>query len=158
MTMLSNTDLRLTINHLIHTCRDGQEGFLTAAENIGDDGVKKVLNELSLQRAKFTGELQAAAHSLGDSNPENVSSIMGTLHRGWMNVKTAVAGHDRHSILTECERGEDAAVLEYRKAISHDLPADLREIVERHFAEITKAHDRIKALRDGAAAPVSTDS
>lgn len=155
--MLSNTDLRLTINHLIHTCRDGQEGFLTAAENIGDDDAKNVLNELSFQRAKFTGELQAAAHALGDSHPENVSSIMGTLHRGWMNVKTAVGGHDRHSILAECERGEDAAVLEYRKATSRQLPADIREIVERHLAEITMAHHRIKALRDGAAVPVSNE-
>src|SRR4051794_2231544 len=102
--MESNTQLRATLNHLIRTCRDGQEGFLTAAENIGNDEAKNVLNEYSLQRAKFTGELQAASHSLGDSNPENVSSVGGTLHRGWINLKTAVAGRDRHAILADCER------------------------------------------------------
>lgn len=149
--MESNTELRLTLNALIQTCRDGQEGFLTAAENIGHDQVKQVLNEFSLQRAKFTGELQAAAHELGDSNPENASSITGTLHRGLINLKTAIAGRDRHAILVECERGEDRAVAEFRSALQHQLPANLRDTLEKQFAAIQAAHDRIKTLRDAEA-------
>ncbi len=151
--METNTELRVALNELIRTCRDGQEGYLTAAENIGNDDVKQILNEYSLQRAKFTGELQAASHSLGNSNPENASSIAGTLHRGWINLKTAVAGRDRHAILEDCERGEDSAVAEFRKVLQLRLPADLRETIQRQFAAIEVAHDRVKALRE-AASPV----
>lgn len=148
--MLSNTELRVVLNELIQTCRDGQEGFLTAAENIGHDEAKQVLNEYSLQRAKFTGDLQAASHGLGDHNPENVSSISGTLHRGWMNLKTAVLGRDRHAILAECERGEDVALAEYHKVLQLELPADLRSTIQGQYAQLQTAHDRIKALRDAA--------
>ena len=47
-----------------------------------------------------------ASHGLGDHNPENASSVAGTLHRGWINLKTAIGGRGRHAILAECERGE----------------------------------------------------
>jgi uncharacterized protein (TIGR02284 family) len=146
--MQSNADLRSTLNHLIQTCRDGQEGFLTAAENVPGDELKKLFNECSLQRAKFTGELQTAAHTLGNSNPENSSSLSGTLHRGWINLKTAIGGRDQHAILAECERGEDIAVAEYKKALASELPGDIREIIQHQHSVILATHDRVKALRD----------
>ena len=148
--METNSDLRLTLNELIQTCRDGQEGFLTAAENVNDAEARKLFNTYSLQRAKFTGELQSASHSLGDHKPENASSAGGVLHRGWINLKTVFAGRDTHGILVECERGEDSAVSEYKKALDLDLPANLREIIERQGTAIKAAHDRIKELRDAA--------
>jgi uncharacterized protein (TIGR02284 family) len=149
--MESNTQLRSTLNELIHTCRDGQEGFLTAAENINGDAIKKLLSEYSLQRAKFTGELQNAAHDLGDSNPENASSVAGTLHRGWINLKAAIGGRDPHAILAECERGEDSALAAYEKVLQEPLPAPVRETLERQYSAIQATHDQVKALRDAAA-------
>ncbi|MEI9894729.1 MAG: PA2169 family four-helix-bundle protein [Chthoniobacter sp.] len=83
-----------------------------------------------------------------DSNPENASSLSGTLHRGWINLKTAIGGRDQHAILAECERGEDIAVAEYKKTLDQELPKDIREIVEHQYAAIVAAHDRVKALRD----------
>lgn len=149
--METNSDLRLTLNELIQTCRDGQEGFLTAAENVDDSDARKVFNEYSLQRAKFTGELQSASHSLGDHKPENASSVGGVLHRGWINLVAAVEGKDTHGILVECERGEDSAVAEYQKALGLELPANLREIIQRQATAIKAAHDCVKEMRDAAA-------
>ena len=146
--METNSDLRLTLNELIQTCRDGQEGFLTAAENVEDLEVRKLFNEYSLQRAKFTGELQSASHDLGDSKPENASSVGGALHRGWINLKAAVEGRNVHGILVECERGEDSAVAEFKKALELDLPANLRETIQHQFTAIQAAHDRVRELRD----------
>ena len=146
--METNSDLRLTLNELIQTCRDGQEGFLTAAENIDDLEVKKIFNEYCLLRAKFTGELQSASHDLGDSTPENASSTGGALHRGWINLKTAVAGREAHGILVECERGEDSAVAEYTKVLELNLPANLRETIQHQYTAIKAAHHRVRELRD----------
>ena len=65
-----------------------------------------------------------------------------------MNLKSAVTSGDDHAILAECERGEDSAVEEYKKAIAENLLAPSREIVSRQYSEIKNAHDRIKNLRD----------
>lgn len=94
---------------------------------------------------------QRRARFKGDHKPENASSVGGVFHRGWINLKTAVAGRDTHGILVECERGEDSAVAEYRKALDLDLPANLREIFQRQATDIKAAHDRIKEMRDAAA-------
>ncbi|HEY3898099.1 MAG TPA: PA2169 family four-helix-bundle protein [Chthoniobacter sp.] len=148
--MQSTIDVRLALNHLIQTCKDGQEGFLTAAENVNSEDVRRLLSELSLQRAGFAGELQQISHELGDPSPEYASSVAGTFHRGWMNLKTAILGRDAHSILTECERGEKAAVSEYEQALGLDLPDYIRKSIAQQHGEIGKAHQRIQALAQSA--------
>ena len=146
--MESNSKLRSTLNGLIETCKDGQEGFRTAAENVDDAGIKQLFNEYALQRSKFAGELQAAAQTLGEHDPEDTSSVAGALHRGWINLKAAVAGNDRYAILAECERGEDSAVAEYKKALELVVPGNIQEIIQRQYVDVQAAHDRVKALRD----------
>src|SRR4029078_8704180 len=47
-----------TLNGLIETLKDGQEGFRQASEAVKDCQLKMLFGEYSLQRAKFAGELQ----------------------------------------------------------------------------------------------------
>src|SRR5213594_2435077 len=75
-------------------------------------------------------------------------SAAGALHRGWINLKSAVTRGDDHAILAECERGEDSAVEEFRKALDNGFSASVQEIVSRQYAEIKQAHDSVKHLRD----------
>ena len=65
-----------TLNKLIETCKDGQEGFRLAAESIADDeNLKSFLFSCSLQRSKFAGELQNELIGLGESGPVDTSSV-----------------------------------------------------------------------------------
>ncbi len=73
------------------------------------------------------------------------------MHRAWINVKSAVTNRDRHAILAEAERGEDAAVDAYKDAMEKDLPMPIKEIVTRQSAEVQAAHDKVRALRDTVA-------
>jgi uncharacterized protein (TIGR02284 family) len=139
-----------TINNLIETLKDGQEGFKQAAEGVKDPQLKLLFNEYSQQRSRFATELQSQARSLGEPDLETSSSAAGALHRSWINLKSAVTRGDDHAILAECERGEDSAVEEYKKAINDNLSAQLREIVSRQYSEIKNTHDRIRKLRDAA--------
>jgi uncharacterized protein (TIGR02284 family) len=136
------------VDDLIETLKDGEEGFKQAAEGVRDPQLKSLFNEYSNQRSRFATELQAQARSLGKSEPETSSSAAGALHRAWINLKSAVTKGDDHAILAECERGEDSAVTQYRKAMDDNLPAPLRELVSRQYTDIVSAHDRIKNLRD----------
>ena len=136
------------IDGLVETLKDGQEGFKQAAEGVKDPQLKSLFNEYSQQRSRFVSELQSRAQGLGEREPETSGSATGALHRAWMNLKSAVTSGDDHAILAECERGEDSAVEEYKKAIAENLSAPSREIVSRQYSEIKNAHDRIKNLRD----------
>ena len=142
-----------TINRLVETLKDGQEGFREASGAVQDHQLKSLFSEYSLQRSKFAGELQNYAITLGDSDPENTSSTAGALHRAWINIKSAVSSRDDHAILSECERGEDSAVAEYKKAMEGNLPSPLADIISRQYTDIKAAHDHVKSLRDASKNP-----
>ena len=138
------------LNNLIETLKDGQEGFKRAAESVSNPQLKSLFRDYSDQRSRFATALQSEARRHGETDPETSSSATGALHRGWINLKSAVTGGDEHAILAECERGEDSAVEEYKKALADGLSPSAREVVSRQFDEIKAAHDQIKSLRDAA--------
>ena len=138
------------IDNLIETLKDGQEGFKQAAESVRNSALKTLFSDYSQQRSRFATALQSEARSHGETKPETSSSATGALHRGWINLKSAITGGDEHAILAECERGEDSAVEEYKKALDDGLSPSAQELVSRQFAEIKAAHDRIRSLRDAS--------
>ena len=136
------------LNNLIETLKDGQEGFKQAAEGVSDPKLKSLFSDYSHQRSRFATALQSEARRHGETEPETSSSATGALHRGWINLKSAVTGGDDHAILAECERGEDSAVEAYKEALDNGLSPSAQELVSRQFAEIKAAHNRIRSLRD----------
>ena len=148
-TTASNDDVISTLNGLIETCKDGQNGFKEAAEGVDRSDLKSLFYEFSQQRSQFAGELQSLVQSLG-GDPENSGSVAAALHRGWINIKSAVTGKDEGAILNECERGEDSAKNAYKNALEEALPANIMETVQTQYAAVQAAHDRVKALRDAA--------
>ena len=136
------------IDDLIETLKDSQEGFKQAAEGVKDPQLKAVFDEYSRQRARFAVELRSKAQSADERESEISGSAAGALHRGWINLKSALTRGDDHAILAECERGEDSAVEEFRKALNNGLSAPVQEMVSRQFVQIKEAHDRVKSLRD----------
>ena len=144
--MASNSEVISTLNHLIETCRDGQQGFLTAAEGVQRGDLKQLFHGYSQQRAGFVGQLQDEVRRLG-GEAEDSGSVAASLHRGWIDIKSAVTGHDDNAIIAECERGEDSAVRNYKDALTDEsLPSDVRTVVERQYAAVQAAHDRIRSL------------
>ncbi len=144
---MSNEETISTLNNLIETCKDGQEGFKEAAEGVERSDLKSLFYDLGQQRAKFAGELQALVRELG-GDPETTSSTAGALHRGWINIKSFVTGKDEAGVLNEAERGEDIAKKAYKDALAENLPANVMTVVQAQSNEVMTAHDRVRDLRD----------
>ena len=138
-------DVISTLNNLIETCKDGQNGFQTAADGVKNSELKTLFHTYAQQRAQFSGELQSEVRRLG-GDPENTGSVAASLHRGWINIKSAVTGEDEGAVIAECERGEDSAVRNYKDALSENLPENIRSIVQSQYTQVQEAHDRIRSL------------
>ena len=145
----SETETVTILNKLIETCKDGEEGYRTAARSMANSDLKVLFTSYAEQRAQFAAELQAEVRRLG-ADPEKSGSLAAALHRGWTNLKSIVAGAEEAAIIAECERGEDTAQKSYQEALGQSLPADVHAIVSRQLASIKEAHHRVHALEMAA--------
>ncbi|MDB5260737.1 MAG: hypothetical protein JWQ14_18 [Adhaeribacter sp.] len=154
--MESNFEDKLfrTVNDLVETSKDGMKGYETAAENIENPQIKSELSRLAQQRASFVNELETQAHPYGVTT-RNDNTVEGTVmeaasavHRGWINLKSAISGNSSDAILNECENGDAAALKTYEQALEvQDLPSDLRSLIERQHHDILEAKNRITTLK-----------
>lgn len=77
------------------------------------------------------------------------TTTRGKIYRAWMDVRATFSGHDRYSILANCERGEDAAQSAYKSALADEgLPSYLHDTVAEQQSKLKLSHDKIKMLRD----------
>ena len=134
-----------TLNNLIETCKDGETGFKTAAEGLTDSTVKATFARYSRERGQMARDLQDEVKGLGGT-PETSGSTSAAMHRGWINIKSAVTGKDDKAIIAEAERGEDVAKAAYESALKEPLPAQVRALVERQAAAVRAAHDHVRSL------------
>jgi uncharacterized protein (TIGR02284 family) len=147
--MAVTTEVNSTLNDLIQICTDGEKGFADAAEHVEDASLKLELTDYSLQRHDFAADLQSLVQASGEEASHS-GDTTGALHRAWIDIKAKFAGNDKAAILAECERGEDAAVKAYEKALEKGLPVDYSQLVQSQYTAVKRTHDRIKALRDAA--------
>ena len=145
--MMTNDEIISTLNDLIETSKDGEHGFKTCAENVKDMQLKQLFTAAAQRCAEGAKELQEQVRLLG-GDPDEHSSVAGTLHRAWVDIKAAITGKDEQAVLEECERGEDVAKKTYEKAVAKGLPDNIRSIVQRHYQGVVENHDRVRDLRN----------
>jgi uncharacterized protein (TIGR02284 family) len=139
-----------TLNELIATCRDGEEGLRTCAEAIKNPQLRTFFEQKARRCALGAAQLQDKVREFG-GDPGHSGSTAGALHRFWINLRSTLAGMDEHAILDECARGEDAAKRAYEEALKKDLPADMRLLVEKQYREVKANHDSVHEMRNALA-------
>lgn len=139
------------LNDLIEINNDRVAGFEKAIADIKEENfdLKEMFQQYSAQSRTNSQELTELAAQYGET--EKGTSVSGSLHRAWIDVKSLFGGGDRESILSEAERGEDAIKKAYESALNDgELSAEFIDIVGRQAQGINNAHDQIKALRDAS--------
>jgi uncharacterized protein (TIGR02284 family) len=133
------------IEMLIETCRDGQAGYLDAADHARNGALRDFFQRQSMERSRFAGELEKLARQLGSAEPDRGPSMAGKLHRAWIDVKRKLGGGDS-SVLLSVEAGEDNAARHYREAMGAGLPPEVHTIIERQAENIFDAHEQVQTL------------
>jgi len=142
-------DVVTTLNQLIEACKDRESGYRTAADGVRNPELKALFHQYERQSADYATELQSEVRRLG-ADPEKEGTVAGWFFRGWLNIKAVVTGGDEAAVITECERGEDAARNNYQRALETPLPDEVRAVVQRQYAGIKEGHDRLRALEVAA--------
>lgn len=147
---MDNKQVIDTLNDLIENCKDGEFGFNASAEHARTDSLKQTFLARSQDCRKAAEELRSLVAQLGGKSSPDGGTIAGAAHRGWVAVKGTLAGYSDLNMLEEAERGEDKALERYREALEHELPADVRTVVQRQYEGAKQNHAQVRTLRDAA--------
>lgn len=139
------------LNDLIRINHDRVVGYEKAIEELKDEDadLKALFQRYISESRQYAQELTQEVSRLG-SDPAQGTTNSGKIYRVWMDLKAAISGKDRKTILDNCEFGEDAAQKAYDLALNsdEDIEPSLRDLIVRQKATLKTGHDEVKRLRD----------
>lgn len=140
------------LNDLIRINHDRIVGYEKGIEELkeGDADLKTLFTRYIQESRQYADELTHEVTRLGGT-PADGTTNSGKIYRVWMDLKAVVTGHDRKTVLENCEFGEDAAQKAYDMALNNDdarFEGPLRDIIVRQKAQLKVGHDEVKRLRD----------
>ncbi|MBT0608202.1 ferritin-like domain-containing protein [Aequorivita echinoideorum] len=136
------------LQDLLEKNYDAEKGFKKAMEDSKSPQLKSFLKEQAVQRNRFATELSHELRNLNEK-PKESGSVTGSLHRTWIDIKTAVAGNSDEAVLEECIRGEKASADEYKEKLEkQNFPPQISNLLQKQATEINSTLSRVKTLED----------
>ena len=137
------------LNDLVKINNDRIKGYEVGRQELkeGNEDLKSLFLDMISESQKYKMALATEVAALG-MDIETGTTASGKIYRGWMDVKALFTGHDRQTVLNNCEAGEDAAQHAYKMALEDETPANIRELISDQKMSLKASHDKIKALRD----------
>ncbi|MBN8854668.1 MAG: aldehyde dehydrogenase [Sphingobacteriales bacterium 50-39] len=148
---MSNTKETIEVlNDLIQINNDRIAGYEKAIKETKseDEDLKVLYASMIAESHRNKIALATEVQALG-VEAEKGTTTSGKIYRAWMDVKAVFSGHDRHTVLANCEAVEDAAQRAYRTALEHEgLPAFISDLLTQQQQTLKESHDEVKTLRD----------
>lgn len=145
--MLSSNQILDKMQYILGTLKDGQNGYQEAAENATNPQLKALLLELGQGRAQMASQIEQHITQLGGT-PRQGGSAGAALHRTWINIKDALTGRDDQAVISECERGDKAAVDNYEDVLKEDLPSDVKNVIQEQYQQVVAGRERMTQLKN----------
>ncbi len=135
------------LNELIEKNYDAEKGYKEAVTDVENHELKDFFTKSVQQRYEFGHEIKAEIAKL-NGEVEKGSSLVGTLHRIWINLKAMVTTHDVTAVVEECERGEKAAIEDYEKVLKvEELPMEAKLVVRQQLQLIRSSLEHLGELK-----------
>jgi uncharacterized protein (TIGR02284 family) len=80
------------------------------------------------------------------------ASLAAAIHRGWIDVKSALSGGDGGAIIAACEMGEENAESAYQKMLDMDIAGETRALVNSQYQQVREAHRHMLRLKESRSA------
>ena len=137
------------LNDILKLHNDRIQGYELAINDTNDIDLKALFGKYAEQSRTMVSDLTASIERAGGTVPDG-ATLLGKVHKAWMELKSALSNNDRHGILNSVEQGEDAILDAYKEAVKDDSHVfmSVRTTLIHQQGEITQAHNHIKALRD----------
>jgi len=150
--MENNTINAEVLNDLIEINNDRIKGYQKAMDEAKDEDndLKPLFAKMISQSQNIKSTLTQEVQVLG-TQPAEGTTNSGKIYRAWMDVKAVFTGHDRYTVLNNCEFGEDAAQKAYKMALETEgVSSHVNSLITSQKSELRASHDEVKAMRDAS--------
>lgn len=136
------------LNDILAKTYDAEKGYKKAAENTDNTSLKTFFSRKSQERYDFGHSLKTEIKKFGQEVDKG-GSVIGAMHRAWMDTKAFFSADDAESMLEESIRGEKSAVEEYEDVLKDTtLPSSTATLLLQQLNTIKKDLNNIKRLED----------
>jgi uncharacterized protein (TIGR02284 family) len=142
----TNHDISV-LNSLIATTLDSVDGYTEAATETNNSSFSTLFNGLASERRQLVSRLQQEVTALG-GEAEDDGTILASAHRAFLNLKSAVTGHDDKAIINEVEAGEDHIKAKFEEALEDtELSAPVLTMIGSAYDSVKAGHDEIRDIK-----------
>lgn len=137
------------LNSLIIINNDRIEGYETASKETKDSELKTLFSKLTATSQRCKAQLISEVLRMGGT-PDEGTRVTGKFFRVWMDVKSALTGHDREAILNSCEYGEGVASDTYKDTLTDklgDLTTEQQTMLHAQYALLRADYNTVKNLK-----------
>ena len=148
---MSTNDKKIEVfQDLLEITNDRLKGYEKVKEKVLNDNpalkelfanLKEQTQEMQIDLVKHLGELGGEA--------DNDGTVLGAIHRGWIEVKDAFVSDKAESTLENAIFGEKAAIKAYEKAAKEDGLCDkCHSIINDHLSKLRDSLQKAEALEE----------
>jgi uncharacterized protein (TIGR02284 family) len=145
MDNLKSIDL---LNSLLVINNERMIGYETAEQETDQEDLKAFFSQCKYISQENKLGLTHEIFRLG-GQPDEGRKISGNIYRIWMDVKSALTGHDRKAILDSCNYGEEVAADTYKEVLSNgldDISNVQRTLLNAQLELLNANHYTVKGL------------
>ncbi|TXK75629.1 PA2169 family four-helix-bundle protein [Mesonia sp. K4-1] len=132
------------LNQLLEKNYDAEKGYKDAADKVQNTRMKQFLEEQAQLRYDFGHQIKSEIKAF-DGEVDKGGSVKGSMHRAWMDLKSAVSSDKEENVMEEVQRGEQSAIEEYNEVINKsNLPATTKDVLTQQRDKIQQAQQSAK--------------
>ncbi|MEM8756407.1 MAG: PA2169 family four-helix-bundle protein [Planctomycetota bacterium] len=133
------------LQKLCKLCHDSTEGYRTAASELDSEPLSEAFRNTSVDRAMMRDQL---AEMLGTSHEDipDGGTALGSVHRWWIEARTAISSNDDKAVVSEAIRGENSIEDEYKDVLSDAGDSPVSETLRAHLLSIHNCRQTLEEL------------
>lgn len=136
------------LNDLLQISNDRVQGFQNVDKKTIESysGLSGDYDHMVEQSVGMRAELSSLVRERG-GDPDNSTTVAGSLHRTWIDLKNSFSGDRDESTLENVTFGEKAAIEAYEKALeSGDLCKESAQVVQDQLQKIKTSYAKFSSL------------
>ena len=146
-----NNDKTISVlNDLLNITNDRIAGFAKVADKVWDtySNLRPAYDDMVAEGWDMKQDLIDIITSKG-GDPDNTTSVSGTLHRAWIDIKNTFSTDKDESTLENVIFGEKSAIKAYQDALeSGDLCPESTVLVSRQLLQLKASYAKFEVLEE----------